>query len=158
MESGRKHFLDARIPPPVIELAAALLMWGAARAWPGLRMDLPGRTQVAVAVALAGIAMAIAGIVEFRRARTTVNPLRPERSSALVDSGAYRFTRNPMYLGMAIVLAGWAIWLGSAPALLVLPFFVAYLTRFQILAEERALQARFGDAFRAYRRRVRRWL
>ncbi len=158
MGSGRRHFLEARIPPPVIELVAALLMWGVARAWPGLAVDLPGRTAVAVAVALAGIGIAVAGVVEFRRSRTTVNPLRPERASALVDGGVYRFTRNPMYLGMAIVLAGWGIWLGSAPSLLVLPFFVAYLTRFQVVPEERALEVRFGDAFAGYRRRVRRWL
>jgi protein-S-isoprenylcysteine O-methyltransferase Ste14 len=151
-------FLELRVPPVVVVLAAGALMWALdwALPWPGT--ELPGRVLLASLAALAGIAVAIAGIVEFRRARTTVNPMQPEKASSLVDGGIYRVTRNPMYLGMALVLLGWAIWLGSLVALLVLPLFTAYLTRFQIIPEERALAATFGDAFAAYRQRVRRWL
>jgi protein-S-isoprenylcysteine O-methyltransferase Ste14 len=150
--------LELRVPPVAVVLAAGALMWvlGYALPWPGA--ELPGRILFASLAALAGIAVAVAGIVEFRRARTTVNPMQPEKASSLVDGGILRITRNPMYLGMALVLLGWAIWLGSLVALLVLPLFTAYLTRFQIIPEERALAAAFGDAFAAYRHRVRRWL
>jgi protein-S-isoprenylcysteine O-methyltransferase Ste14 len=72
--------------------------------------------------------------------------------------GVYRWTRNPMYLGMAVLLLAWGLWLANGAALAVISLFVAYLNRFQIAPEERALQARFGDEFTAYRARVRRWL
>ena len=87
-----------------------------------------------------------------------MNPLKPETSSRLVTSGIYRHTRNPMYLGMAVVLLGWAAWLGSAWSLLGIAMFAAYITRFQILPEETALQRIFGAEFDEYRERVRRWL
>jgi protein-S-isoprenylcysteine O-methyltransferase Ste14 len=150
--------LEARIPPPVVDLAAAALMWAIARALPGLTVSFPGQLAFAIAVALIGVAVSIAGVVAFRRAGTTVNPLKPERSSALVAAGIYARTRNPMYAGMAAVLLGWGIWLGNLPALLALPLFVGYITRFQIRPEERILEAKFGEAFRAYCRQVRRWL
>jgi len=155
--AGGALSIELRVPPPLVGLVAGALMWLAALAlpWPG---SAPGRLFVAVLVAAAGIAVVVAGLLEFRRAKTTVNPLKPESASSLVERGIYRFTRNPMYLGMALVLAGWGIWLASAAALLVLPLFVAYLTRFQIIPEERALAATFGDTFGAYCRRVRRWL
>jgi len=133
-------------------------MWLAARAVPGLAVDHPGRIVLAALAATAGFAAAIAGVVQFRRAKTTVNPLRPETASSLVTGGVYRVSRNPMYLGMALILFGWAVWLGNPATVLVLPLFVAYMTRFQIIPEERALTATFGEVFAEYRRRVRRWL
>ena len=97
-------------------------------------------------------------MLSFRRARTTVNPLRPANSSALVTSGIYRHTRNPMYLGMATLLAAWATWLGTPWALFGIVAFVAWITRFQIIPEERVLANLFGADFAAYRARVRRWI
>jgi protein-S-isoprenylcysteine O-methyltransferase Ste14 len=90
--------------------------------------------------------------------RTTTNPLKPANASALVVRGIYRVTRNPMYLGLAALLAAWAIYLSSLAALAVLPLFVLYINRFQIAPEERALRSRFGAEFEAYRARVRRWI
>lgn len=156
------RWLEHRIPPPVIDAACALLMWVPAHALPQGRLWAPGGNAWVLAVALtcaaSGGAVALAGAVEFRRARTTVNPLAPERASALVTGGIYRFTRNPMYLGMLLVLAGWAVWLGNAAAWLGLPVSMALLTRLQILPEERILAERFGDEFRRYAQRVRRWI
>ncbi|MCY1553776.1 Phospholipid methyltransferase [compost metagenome] len=107
---------------------------------------------------LAGAFVALFGVASFRRAKTTVNPTTPGAASALVDSGIYRYSRNPMYLGLLLVLAGWGLWLAHALALLGLPAFVVYMNRFQIAPEERALTAVFGDAFAAYRQKVRRWI
>nr|ART40893.1 L409 [uncultured bacterium] len=76
----------------------------------------------------------------------------------MVISGIYRFSRNPMYVGLLLVLTAWAIYLSNALAFLFLPTFVACLTRLQIVPEERVLAAKFGDAFTAYRQSVRRWL
>jgi protein-S-isoprenylcysteine O-methyltransferase Ste14 len=94
----------------------------------------------------------------FRNAETTINPMKPESSSALVASGIYRWTRNPMYLGLLWILLGWGIYLSNAPAYLVLPGFVLYMNRFQIEPEERALTRIFGPAFAAYRAHVRKWI
>ncbi len=90
--------------------------------------------------------------------KTTVNPLTPEATTTMVTSGIYRFTRNPMYLGFLLILAGWAIALSHLLAFVILPLFVWYMNRFQILPEERALASKFPEAFTAHKRSVRRWL
>jgi len=98
------------------------------------------------------------GIVSFRQARTTVNPMKPDTTSSLVVSGIYRWTRNPMYLGFLLVLLGWALFLSNALAFVLLPAVIFYMDRFQIEPEERALHSLFGQQFVIYTSRVRRWL
>jgi protein-S-isoprenylcysteine O-methyltransferase Ste14 len=151
--------LELRVPPVVVVLACAAAMWLIARALGPSVLRIEARVAIAAALALAGIALAVAGIREFRAARTTVNPMHPEQAAAMVTGGVYRMTRNPMYLGMFCLLAAWAAWLGRvAPPVVVLPVFVLYMNRFQIQPEERALAQRFGPAFRDYAARVRRWI
>ena len=75
-----------------------------------------------------------------------------------LTTGLYRVTRNPMYLGMLLVLFGWAVFLSNLAALLIAPLFALYITRFQIIPEERVLAEKFGAAFMAYQSQVRRWL
>ena len=84
--------------------------------------------------------------------------MQPAKTTSLVAGGVYRFTRNPMYLGLLLVLAGWAVFLSNALAFALLPAFIAYIGRFQIAPEERALAAKFGTEYEAYRTEVRRWL
>ena len=156
------RWLEHRIPPPLIDAACALLMWALARTLPQVQLWPPGGSAGVVGAALAlaalGGAVALAGTLEFRRAHTTVNPLAPRRASTLVTRGIYRVTRNPMYLGMLGVLAGWAVWLGNIAAWLGLPLSMALLTVLQIRPEERILAERFGAEFERYAARVRRWL
>lgn len=123
-----------------------------------MRLPIPARVVLAIAIALAGVLVILAGIIEFRRARTTVNPMNPGAASSLVVKRVYSLTRNPMYLGFAIILLGWAVFLSHPLSPVVVPGFVAYMNRFQIIPEERALDALFGSEFKAYRARVRRWL
>lgn len=149
--------LDHKIPPPVVALVCAVAMYGLAQCLPQATWMWSGRSGLALVVALCGLACDAAGIWAFRRHRTTVNPLAPGKASAVVQDGIYRYTRNPMYVGMALLLTAWALWLGHPLALLVLPGFVVYLTRFQIQPEERALQTKFGAAYTDYMARVRRW-
>ena len=148
------RWLEHRIPPPLIDAACALLMWALARALPQAQLWPPGGSSGVVGAALAlaalGGAVALAGTLEFRRAHTTVNPLAPRRASTLVTRGIYRVTRNPMYLGMLGVLAGWAVWLGNIAAWLGLPLSMALLTVLQIRPEERILAERFGAEFERY--------
>lgn len=150
--------LELKVPPPVVTLLVGVLMWGAARAWPACGFELPGRGVLTAVFVLAGIALVGASAQRFRRAGTTMNPMRPHKASALVDTGFYRYSRNPIYLGDGLILAGWGLWLANGVSLALIGLFVWYLNRFQIGPEERALRAAFGDAFDAYRRRVRRWI
>ena len=150
--------LELKVPPVLVVAIAALLMWACAWTLPELDMALPGRIPAAMIAVLAGIAASVAGVAAFRRARTTVNPLKPGSASALVDDGIYRLTRNPMYLGFALALLGWGIFLGNPLSIAMLFIFIGYMNRFQIAPEERALESLFGDAFKSYRTTVRRWL
>lgn len=113
---------------------------------------------LAAAVAVIGLLVVVAGVVAFRRHRTSVNPLRSDGVSALVVGGIYRHTRNPMYVGMVLWLAAWALWLGNAAASIVVPMLWYWLDVYQVAPEERLLQARFGADFDDYCRRVRRWI
>ena len=103
-----------------------------------------------------GLTLDLASLLRFLRARTNALPFRP--ASAFVVRWPYVWTRNPMYLGLALVLAGLAVWVGNATCVLPVAAFVAYIARFQIAPEERALRARFGESYDAYCRRVGRWL
>ncbi len=150
--------LELKVPPVVVWIAVALLMWLGARRVPLLGIAWPQRQGVALGVAVVGAGIAVLGVRAFRRAKTTVNPLHPETMSVLVVGGIYRATRNPMYLGMLLTLTGWAVWLGDITPWLLWPGFIAYLNRFQIAPEERVLAAMFGDDFEMYRSRVRRWI
>ena len=147
-----------RLPPLAVAPLAAYVAWLAARAAPSLGFDFRGRTLLALMLAGAAAAIGAAGVFEFRRARTTVNPLQPGRASALVTGGIYRHTRNPMYVAVATLLLAWALWLGNALAPLGTVLFVAWIDRLQIPPEERALETLFGAEFERYRSEVRRWL
>lgn len=150
--------LELRVPPLAVVLIAALLIWVLARLTPRLDWVTHWRLVAALLLLAAGVVVAVAGVLEFRRARTTVNPLQPAAAAAMVRSGIYRHTRNPMYLGMLFALAAWAVWLASPVAFVVLPAFVLYMNRLQIEPEERVLAGLFAGEFDAYRRSVRRWL
>jgi protein-S-isoprenylcysteine O-methyltransferase Ste14 len=150
--------LELKVPPPAVALLLASAMWLATSISGALAFALLGRLAIAIALAAFGVAISTAGTVSFWRARTTVNPTRPDAASSLVATGIYRLTRNPMYLGLFLVLAGWAAYLSNAVALVGPLMFVLYINRFQIVPEERALAAKFGTAFDDYRRRTRRWI
>ncbi|MEM9602668.1 MAG: isoprenylcysteine carboxylmethyltransferase family protein [Pseudomonadota bacterium] len=121
---------------------------------------LPGALrELLIATLLASaIYVGVSALWAFRGARTTVDPRRPDRASTLVTEGVFARSRNPMYLGVALLLLAWAVFLGSVPALLGPVVFVVYISRFQIVPEEVALQSRFGVAYEQYCQRVRRWL
>ena len=99
-----------------------------------------------------GGCISLAGIVSFRRAKTTVNPLKPESTASLVTAGIDRFTRNPMYLGLLFVLLAWAVFLSSAWALVGPIAFVLYINRFQIVPEERVMATMFGVSYSEYKK------
>lgn len=154
------HRLELRIPPLAVAAFFAMLMVTVTHLVPVAFIHLPGQLSLTMALllALTGACVAASGVIAFRRHQTTVNPLTPEQSSTLVVSRIYRFSRNPMYLGFFLGLCGWSLYLRNGIAALLLPFFIAYMGRFQIQPEERALSKRFGAQFTAYQQQVRRWL
>jgi protein-S-isoprenylcysteine O-methyltransferase Ste14 len=150
--------LELRIPPIAVVLIIAPLMWLSSLAVPKFGFVIPIRDFIAVAFAVAGAATSVSGVLSFRRAGTTVNPLTPGASSTLVRSGVFTLSRNPMYLGFLMLLLAWGIYLSNALALLFIPLFFVYMNRFQIEPEESALRSRFGQEFDSYASHVRRWL
>ena len=133
-------------------------MWAVAEVGPQFDLALQARYVVPGVLVVVGLAFDLLGLTAFRASRTTINPLRPERSTALVTGGVYRVTRNPMYVGMALLLLAWAVYLSSLLPLAGPLVFVLYITRFQIQPEERVLKGIFGENFARYAARVRRWL
>lgn len=150
--------LELKVPPVVTVLLLGAIMGATAWLLPAWSLALPANGVLAACLATAGLATAVLGVVCFRRAGTTVHPLKPQAASRLVVSGIYRRTRNPMYLGMLLVLLGWGVWLAHVAALVLAAAFVPLMNRLQIGPEERALAARFGADFAAYRATVRRWI
>jgi protein-S-isoprenylcysteine O-methyltransferase Ste14 len=150
--------LELKVPPVIVVALAVMLMWAIARALPQLMVIYPARLPLASLVAALGVAAMAAGILEFKRANTTVNPHRPANSTFVVTTGIYRLTRNPMYLGMLLLLLAWMLYLSNAAAVIFPVLFVAYITRYQIQPEERVLIKKFGAPYEAYLRSVRRWV
>ena len=150
--------LKLKIPPVAQTFIVAAGMWLVSRYAPSLSVTIPARVFLAVFVAGLGVAAAAPAVSAFRSADTTVDPFTPDKASALVVAGVYRFSRNPMYLGLLCLLIAWAVWLSNLAAFAWLVVFVLYMNRFQILPEDRALTEQFGDDYRAYLKSVRRWI
>ena len=145
--------LELKVPPLVLVLVLAVAMWFAAMQLPSLAFTLPWRHGLAVTISGVGILFLLAGGYAFQKAKTTFNPMKPDTASS-----CRRVSRNPMYVGFLFALIGWATWLSHPLPFLLLPVFVAYMNRFQISPEERALSAKFGEEYDAYKQGVRRWL
>lgn len=150
--------LELLIPPPVVVLLSGLLMWLLAQLFPVLNGSWPANILISSLFVVIGLAIALNGIMAFKRGKTTVNPKRPIDTARLVNTGIYRYSRNPMYLGMLFLLMAWAVQLGNIISIVGIVLYIAYMTRFQIVPEERALQAKFSDDFFEYKKQVRRWL
>ncbi len=152
------RFLETKIPAPVVALllAAAMAIFPGGEPGAGLFMHVR-RVLIDFSLNLSAF-VAIMAFASFWRARTTINPIQPDRASVLVTHGIYGLTRNPMYLSLLLLLIAWAgqqwsLGAGMGPLL-----YLAYVTRFQILPEERVLQAKFGSGYSDYKARVRRWI
>ncbi|MBT8140504.1 MAG: isoprenylcysteine carboxylmethyltransferase family protein [Gammaproteobacteria bacterium] len=150
--------LDNRVPPPLVALLCAIGAWRVSVATKATALAFEPLLWLAVILCVTGSLTALAGMLEFRRQRTTVNPLAPDKATSLVSGGVFQYTRNPMYVGLAILLAGIGLALGNWLAFLWLLLFVLYIQLFQIYPEERAMLALFGDQFKTYCAKARRWL
>lgn len=145
-----------RIPPPVVTLVFGLLIYCSADLLPSLIFEL--QNALALLFAIAGLGVMTVAVVSFIQLKTTVNPLQPKSATALVTGGVFRFSRNPMYLGMLLLIISVSIYTGAVASVILLPSFVVYIRVFQILPEEQAMRELFPDAYQAYCKQVRRWI
>jgi protein-S-isoprenylcysteine O-methyltransferase Ste14 len=150
--------LKLRIPPLALFIIFVVAIWAAGVYIPAANLAFPGHRTVALIAFILGWGIVSVGVVEFRRKKTTMSPLSPERTASIVSSGIYRWSRNPMYLGMALALFGVAAWRPSLPGYAAVLLFCTYLTWFQIKPEERTLLKLFGAEYSAYMAQVRRWI
>lgn len=147
--------LENRIPPPIVALGCGALIY---LLRDHFRVQFAGQAYVAAVVLAVSLAVILLALLEFRRAQTTSNPLKPDTASVLVQSGVFSVSRNPMYLGLFGILVAWVVFLGATAGIVGLAMFVVWMNRFQIRPEERAMAALFDDDFVRYKSRVRRWL
>ena len=150
--------LALKVPPVAQVIITAAAMYGVSKMVPALTFSLNGSTALAVALGVMGLSLGIMGVTQFRIAQTTPNPQALEKVSSLVTSGVYQYSRNPMYVGLVLILLGWAFYLSHLLAFVLLPIFILYMTRFQIQPEERMMAQKFGKTYQDYLNKVRRWI
>ena len=144
-----------KIPPPLVALILAISMWTLASLGFGM-VQIPG--FFVVATLTLGLSIDLLALIAFFQLKTTINPMKPTSTSKLAIIGIYQYTRNPMYVGLCIVLFSWVLWLGCLYNLIGLPVFVWYITKFQIIPEEKVLEALFSQDYPQYKADVRRWI
>lgn len=150
--------LALKVPPVAQVIITAAAMYGVSKMVPALTFSLNGSTALAVGLGVMGLSLGVMGVTQFRIAQTTPNPQALEKVSSLVTSGIYQYSRNPMYLGLVLILLGWAFYLSHFLAFVLLPVFILYMTRFQIQPEEQMMARKFGKTYQAYLNKVRRWI
>jgi protein-S-isoprenylcysteine O-methyltransferase Ste14 len=154
--SGRPDHPNVRIPPPLIYAAGFIFGLWLGRAVPvSVLPNTPSRIAAVVSIALWAV-LGVWSIGVFRRAHTGFLPIRP--ATTLVIAGPYRVTRNPMYLALACLYVGLALWFDVFWALVLLPLVIVAVHHYVIVREEKYLESKFGDEYRRYKARVRRWL
>jgi len=146
------------VPPPLWAVLAGALIWALAHLLPQFAFSFPGQSILANSFFGAAIALGTVAIASFLTKRTTISPHTPQKTSTLVTTGLYSFSRNPMYLAMLLALIGFAIARGHPLGLLPVIGFIIVIETLQIRPEEAVLEEKFGEHYRAYKARVRRWI
>ena len=146
------------IPPPILTLMSAILMLIISKYFNKANFSLNQHNQFALFFLIVALIIIVISIAKFIKIKTTISPLKPNKTSILVDSGIYKHTRNPMYLGLLLILFSLFLYLKNFLSFLVLPLFVIYITKNQILPEEKVLENLFGEQYKKYKNKVRRWI
>ncbi|WP_215405287.1 methyltransferase family protein [Vibrio gigantis] len=151
-------FLELKVPPVALFILVIVASYFCAQQLSSAAIVLPYKLFVlGVGITLSGV-IGLAGVWEFRKQKTTVNPIKVETASSVVDSGIFGYTRNPMYLGLFILLFCVGYYFQNIFSILLSFVFVIYMNQFQIKPEERALEQLFGAEYVDYKQKVRRWV
>ena len=148
--------METKIPPPLVTLVFALSIYFSRGMFPAVEAQYS--SYFGIFLLLLGFFILISAVRLFRKDKTTVNPLSPEQATTLVTDGIFKYSRNPMYLGMALVLSSIAVFFNIIGGIILVALFCAYITKFQILPEERAMRDLFSDDFDKYTKVTRRWI
>ena len=148
--------METKIPPPIVTLAFGLSIYFSRGMFPGV--EVWHSLYLGVFLLFIGFFILISAVRLFRKDKTTVNPLSPDQATKLVTDGIFKYSRNPMYLGMALVLASIAVFFNLLGGIILIALFCAYITKFQIIPEERAMSDLFSDDFDKYIKETRRWV
>ena len=148
--------MKTKIPPPIVTLVSALLIFFSKELFPNYAFDY--QSMLSIVIFVSGLMILISAVSLFKKKETTVNPMNPEKASSLVVDGVFKHTRNPMYLGMSVVLLSISIQFNLIGGLLIVSLFVAYITAFQIIPEEEAMEENFGEEYLSFKISTRRWI
>ena len=150
--------MELKVIPVIQVIITALLMVTLAKLLPELSYSCYLSHIISKFLFTLAAIIGLLAVYCFQKAKTTINPSQPEKATSIVDSGIYRFSRNPMYLALLFVVITLAVYLQNIASFFIIPLFIGYITRFQIIPEERALMTVFGEDFTIYCKKVRRWL
>jgi len=148
--------METKIPPPIVTLVFGLSIYFSRGMFPAVEVWYS--FYLGVFLLFLGFFILISAVRLFRKDKTTVNPLSPDQATKLVTDGIFKYSRNPMYLGMALVLASIAVFFNLLGGIILIALFCAYITKFQIIPEERAMSDLFSDDFDKYIKETRRWV
>jgi len=149
--------MELKVPPALVFVCFGLMMYLLAKFLPIGYFDFFGRLLLTKILIGLGIVIALFALLQFRKASTTIDPTKPDKASNLVVNGIFKFSRNPMYLALLLLLLALGVFLGNAFNILIAAGFVSYMNRFQIIPEERILLNKFGRSFKDYCILTRRW-
>jgi protein-S-isoprenylcysteine O-methyltransferase Ste14 len=148
--------LKNKIPPPIVTLVFAALIYFSNKWSPSIVFG--GQSIISLFLMMVGFVVLLIAVSAFIKLKTTISPLKPEAATSLVTTGIFRLSRNPMYLGFLLLIISLWVKTGAVSGFILVPSFIAYLNYFQILPEERAMQALFSGKYKVYCQQVRRWL
>ncbi len=151
-------WLELKIIPPLVTLIIGFLMWVVAQFTPKISILLEYNILLAVLFVVLGLMLMFISAYFMFKVKTTINPMRPDKSSTLVTNGLYRFSRNPIYLADLTILIGWGLFLSNLFSIALIALFVLYMNKFQIEPEERKLEEIFGNEYMKYKAKTRRWI
>ena len=146
------------LPPPIQALLSAIMMWLISRYFLRANFSSSIVNLFGLVFLIIAAIIIILSINKFREIKTTISPLNPDNTSSLVSTGIYKYTRNPMYFGLLLMLFSTALFLKNFISFLILPLFILFITKNQILPEEEALENIFGEKYKNYKKKVRRWI
>ena len=145
-----------KIPPPLVALTFGFLINYTKDIFP--KIEIRNEIIFGSFMIIIGLIIILSAIILFKKYQTTITPLNPSNATKLITDGIYKFSRNPMYLGLLLVLFGISIILNPIGGLFLIPLFILYLNLFQIIPEENAMVDLFKGEFLEYKENVRRWI